>query len=210
MQFPGKIPYTFILHTLTESEFISRFRESKKGQVTKFLTFKTNIIHYIWNSDINIWREGAHKLGRKDYIEYFAVSKTVLIFNSHSRPTKLTACLCQLSVKFILAIIHTFTNLRDLRFSQRFCWRFKSSGILQHGVTFPKTCIFTIKLVHYENNEFLGLLEKRTSAVTLIIWRMFHCNWHILRKKPKRAYRVWNLKHFQKKYCNSGKWAQSC
>jgi len=116
-----KILYTFILHTLTESELISRFRESKKGQVTKFLTVKTNIIHYIWNSDINIWREGAHKLGRKDHIQYFAVSKTVPIFNSHSRPTKCTACLCQLSVKFILAIIHTFTNLWDFRFSQRFC-----------------------------------------------------------------------------------------
>jgi len=172
-----KIPYTFTLHTLTESEFISKFRESKKGQVTKFLTVKTNITHDIWNSDINIWREGANKLGRKDYIQYFTVSKTVPIFNSHSRPTKCTACLCQLSVKFILAIIHTFTNLWDFRFSQSVCWRVKSSGMLQHGVTFQKTCIFNFKLVHHENNEFLGLLEKRIAAVTLIIWRMFHCNW---------------------------------
>ena len=107
MQFPVRILYTFILHTLTESEFISRFTEGKKGQVTKFLTVKTNIIHYIRNSDINTWREGAHNLGCKDYIQYFAVSKTVPIFNSHSRPIKCTTCLCQLSVKFILAIIHT-------------------------------------------------------------------------------------------------------
>jgi hypothetical protein len=157
-----KTLYTFVLHTVTESEFISRFRESKKGQVTKFLTVKTNIIHYIWNSDINIWREGAHKLGRKDYIQYFTVSKTVPTFNSHLRPTKCTTCLCQLSVKFILTIIHTFTNVWVFRFSQRCCWRFKSPGMLQHGITFQKTCIFTIKLVQYENNEFLGLLKRET------------------------------------------------
>lgn len=153
--------------------------------MTTFLTVKTNIIHYVWNSDINIWTEGAHTLGQKDYIQYFAVSKTVPIFNSHLTTTKCTTCLCQLCVKFILAIIHTFTNLWDFRFSQRCCWWFKSSGMLQHGVTFQKTCIFTIKLVQYENNEFWGLLEKRNSAVTLIIWRKFHCNWHILRKTEK-------------------------